>query len=83
MKRSNSSSCLIGSIEVMPSTKQITELAADAAPLAEDLLAARELDDRIDREEIGRVAHLLDQPELMVEQLADSACGGVAGESLR
>ncbi len=69
MNRSNSNWCLIGSIDVMPSAKQITELAAAAAPLAEDLLAERELDDRIDGEEIGRIAHLLDQPEFVREQI--------------
>jgi len=40
-----------------------------AASLAEYLLAERELDDRIDREEIGGIAHPLDQPELMDQQI--------------
>ena len=51
-----------------------------APALAEDLLAAGELDDRIDGEEIGRVAPVGDQPQLMLEQLAHSACGGAVRE---
>ena len=71
MKRSNSSLCLTGSIEVMPSTKQITELAAEPRPWHRMLLAAREADDRMDGEEIGRIAQWRDQLELVLEQRAN------------
>src|SRR3546814_19025936 len=38
-------------------------------PLAEYLLAAGELDDRIDGQEIGRVAARVDEPQLMLQQI--------------
>ena len=42
-----------------------------AAPLAQDLLAARETDDVVDGQKIGRVVELIDQREFPVEAGAD------------
>ncbi len=44
-----------------------------AAALAEDALRARERDDVVDGEEVGLVAELRDQRELVLDQLADVA----------
>src|SRR5205085_11798383 len=52
-----------------------------AAALAQDVLAARELDDVVHGEEIAREIELLDQLELVLDPLAD-VLGNTAGEFL-
>ena len=56
-----------------------------AATLAQDVLAAGIADDGIDRQEVGRIAELADQPQFVVEDLADfrrHAVGEALGRAL-
>ncbi len=66
-KRSNSSSIFTGSMAVMPKRVADRAVRRRAAPLAEDPLAAAELDDVPDDEEVAGEAELLDHRQLLAE----------------
>ena len=50
-----------------------------AAPLAEDVLRAGEADDRVHRQEVRRVAQLLDQPQLVARASPRTLSGRPSG----
>ena len=66
----------------MPSTEADRRVGSRAASLAEDALRAGEADDGIDRQEIGRVGELADQPQLVVERTRTSS-GRLSGAPFR